>query len=103
MNIADRIGHLKAKVQIQTGHKAVGLLLGEDQMVELQCHLAETGLPRGSVVTEYDGMRISMQAGVDGIAVVTERSELRPIGRAAIRDQMQRVVTRFIGAHPIIF
>lgn len=87
-DIRHRIAVQKRAVQVATGGNPVGLMLGEDQMVELQCALVEEGMPMGHVVLEYDGMKISRPLGVDGIVIIV-RDEYGP--------------RHLIGAHPILF
>lgn len=99
-DIQERIRVQKRTAEMATGGKPIGLMLGEDQMVELQCVLQQSGMPLGDVVTEYDGMKISRPAGVDGIVIVVERIENLP---SLSTPQPRPAPRQYIGAHPILF
>ena len=94
-DIRHRIGAQKRAAQLATGGDPVGLMLGEEQMVELQCALVEVGMPMGSVVSEYDGMKIVRPPGVDGIVIVVKDTFALTNSTSATRH--------LIGAHPILF
>lgn len=99
MRIDERINRAVQEAILKSGRRPVALLMGECQMDEIDDLVfpsGKTAVQSLEPLKEYMGLRLSVQPGVDGIAVVT-------MGQFQTGDKGRSITSALIGAHPILF
>ena len=106
MSITQRIDRLITSTIMESGAQPVGLILGPDQMEELIAFIYPAGRTAVQVrqgnPTQYAGLRLSEQPGVDGVVVVTQRVVRTPLPSGPA-DLLVSTRCQYVGAYPILF
>ena len=103
MTIDERIRAAIQDAILNSGRRPIALLLGKPQMAEIDALVFPNGKTAAQSLTpirDYMGLRLSVQPGVDGIAVITIG---RVFSHSSPHADPPAVNAMLIGAHPILF
>lgn len=105
LTVSERIDSLVIQTQMKGLHP-IAILLGPEEMGALIEHFFPSGRSATQTLEAqpqtYAGLPVSEQAGIDGIALITERVVTVPLSSAPAGVNV-RVKQRYVGAFPILF